>query len=90
LQPTKKIRIVNHDGAIEQAKLATHEEDQLQVQQMREIQLETEGQLERVQQELTQAHDEISALVEREKSRRDEESEQVEERKGSAGIDAGA
>ena len=74
-------KIVNHDGAIEQAKLATHEEDQLQAQQMREIQLETEGQLDRVQQELTQAHDEISALVEREKSRRDEESEQVEERK---------
>jgi len=74
-------KIVNHDGAIEQAKLATHEEDQLQVQQMREIQLETEGQLEKVQQELTQAHDEISAFVEREKSRRDEESEQVEERK---------
>jgi formylglycine-generating enzyme required for sulfatase activity/CRP-like cAMP-binding protein len=74
-------KIVNHDGAIEQAKLATHEEDQLQVQQMREIQLETEGQLDRVQQELTQAHDEISALVQREKSRRDEESEQLEEGK---------
>jgi formylglycine-generating enzyme required for sulfatase activity/rhodanese-related sulfurtransferase len=74
-------RIVNHDGAIEQAKLVIHEEDQLQVQQMREIQLEAEGQLERVQQELTQAHDEISALAEREKSRCDEESEQVEERK---------
>jgi rhodanese-related sulfurtransferase/chromosome segregation ATPase len=74
-------KIVNHDGAIEQAKLATHEEDQLQVQQIREIQLETEGQLDKVQQELTQAHDEISALVQREKSRRDEEHDLAEERK---------
>jgi len=73
--------IVNHIGAVEQATLATREEEQLQVQQMREIQVETEDQLDKLQQELTQAHDEISALVQREKSRRDEEHALTEERK---------
>ena len=73
--------IVNHSGVVEQAKLATREEEQLQVQQMREILAEYEDQLDKLQQDLTQAHDEISALVQREKSRRDEERDLTEEHK---------
>ncbi len=73
--------ILNRSGAIEQAKHEGSEKEQLRVQQMREIQLETEDQLDKLQQELTQAHEEISALVQSEKSRSHEEHDLAEERK---------
>ena len=73
-------KIVNHGADVEQAALANREEEQLLVQQMREIQAETEDHLERLQQELTQAHAEISTLVQREKTRCDEEHILAEER----------
>jgi len=71
----------NNTGALEQAQIAALEEEQARVQQMREIQLEAEEHLEKLQSELNQAHDEIAALVEREKARRDEEHDLTDDRK---------
>jgi formylglycine-generating enzyme required for sulfatase activity len=73
--------ITNHTGAIEQAQITAREEEQARIQQMREIQLEAEAHLEKLQSELNQAHDEIAALVEREKTRRHEEHDLIENRK---------
>jgi formylglycine-generating enzyme required for sulfatase activity len=67
--------LTNNTGAVDQAR----------IQQMREIQLETEEHLEKLQSELKQAHDEIAALVERDKTRRDEEHDLTEDRKEQSG-----
>ncbi|MCK5480649.1 MAG: SUMF1/EgtB/PvdO family nonheme iron enzyme, partial [Gammaproteobacteria bacterium] len=73
--------IANHAGAIEQAKISGSEEEQALMQQMREIQLETENQLETLRSELSQAHDEIAALVKHEKIQRHEEHDLADARK---------
>ncbi|MGB5179454.1 MAG: SUMF1/EgtB/PvdO family nonheme iron enzyme [Gammaproteobacteria bacterium] len=63
-------KLTNQDGAIEQARDAVRREEQERVRELLAAHVETEDQVNRLQQELNKAHEEIAELARQEKDRR--------------------
>ncbi|MGB5427997.1 MAG: SUMF1/EgtB/PvdO family nonheme iron enzyme [Gammaproteobacteria bacterium] len=74
----------NHNGAIEQARNAARQEEQERVREMLAEHVETEEQIDRLQQELKKAHEEIAALARQEKDRRKVDVDLMEEQNRQA------
>ena len=74
----------NHNGAIEQARNAARQEEQERVRELLAEHVETEGQIDRLQQELKKAHEEIAALARQEKDRRKVDVDLMEEQNRQA------
>ena len=74
----------NHNGAIEQARNAARQEEQERVRELLAEHVETEDQIDRLQQELKKAHEEIAALARQEKDRRKVDVDLMEEQNRQA------
>ncbi len=74
----------NHNGAIEQARDVARQEEQERVRVLLATHVETEDQVNRLQQELKKAHDEIAALAREEKDRRKIDIDLMEEQNQQA------
>ena len=74
----------NHNGAIEQARDAARQEEQERVRELLAEHVETEDQVDRLQQELKKAHEEIAALARQEKDRRKIDVDLMEEQNQEA------
>ncbi len=77
-------RLTNHDGAIEQARDAARQEEQERVRELLAAHVETEDLVNRLQQELKKAHEEIAGFAHQEKERRKVEVDLMEEQNQQA------
>ena len=77
-------KMSNHSGVIEEARVAAREEEQQRVQHVLEAQSQADRQVEKLQAELSKAHDEIAGLAREEKDRREIDLSLMEEQNQQA------
>ena len=77
-------KLTNHNGAIEQARDAARQEEQERVRELLAEHVQAEDQVNRLQQELNKAHEEIAELVRQEKDRRKVDVDLMEEQNQQA------